>query len=411
MDTLILQRPQAEKTATSAAGVGIAICLLLLQNLGIFANELHTITGFTPNISIMSQKVIYNEEAFDNNINEKYKKYSVFSIDKGIKDIKMTKYYNGKPVRINIVEVSNSVNPDLKIEPAIASERLASRRKIANIANRENAIVAINAGYFKPETGVPLGTLMINKKVYTGPIYNRVAIGISEDEYKMARIELNAMLNTNQGGVKIDNINQPRILSTHTIVYTSDWGEITPQTPKYGIQLVIQNGKLIKITENATKIPDNGYVVVGPKSVLKELYSAKKFNLDVRLSPDWSGINHVISGGPYLVKEGEVFVDMTDEKLNTIGGRNPRTAIGYTSDNNLILLTADGREGASVGLTLNELASLMKELGCTDAMNLDGGGSTVMYINGQIVNKPAIQGGIPLSQTIVIKKDYKISKL
>lgn len=411
MDTLILQRPQSEKTATSAAGVGIAICLLLLQNLGMFANELNAITGLSPNLSFLSQKVIYNEEVFENNIQEKYKKYSVFSIDKGIKHIKMTKYYNGKPVRINIVEVSNSVNPDLKIEPAIASKRLASRRKIANIANRENAIVAINAGYFKPETGVPLGTLMINNKVYTGPIYNRVAIGISDNEYKMARIELNAMLNTNEGGVKIDNINQPRILSTHTIVYTSDWGENTPQTPKYGIQLVIQNGKLIKITDKATKIPDNGYVVIGPKSILKELYSAKKFNLDVRLSPYWKGINHVISGGPYLVKEGEIFVDMTDEKLNAIGGRNPRTAIGYTNDNNLILLTADGREGASVGLTLNELASLMKELGCIDAMNLDGGGSTVMYINGQIVNKPAMQGGIPLSQTIIIKKDYKISKL
>ena len=83
-------------------------------------------------------------------------------------------------------------------------------------------------------------------------------------------------------------------------------------------------------------------------------------------------------------------------------GRNPRTAIGYTEDNTLIMLTADGREGASVGLTLFELANLMKEFGCKNAMNLDGGGSTVMYINGEVVNKPAVEGGIPLSHTLIL---------
>jgi exopolysaccharide biosynthesis protein len=71
------------------------------------------------------------------------------------------------------------------------------------------------------------------------------------------------------------------------------------------------------------------------------------------------------------------------------------------------MLTADGREGASVGLTLMELANLMKEFGCINAMNLDGGGSTVMYVGGSVVNKPAVQGGIPLSHTLTIsKKQY-----
>ena len=50
-----------------------------------------------------------------------------------------------------------------------------------------------------------------------------------------------------------------------------------------------------------------------------------------------------------------------------------------------------------------ELANLMKELGCVNAMNLDGGGSTVMYIKGQVVNKPVMQGGIPLSHTLNVK--------
>ena len=252
---------------------------------------------------------------------------------------------------------------------------------------------------------------MINKKIYTGPIYDRVAIGFTDNGYKMSRVQLNAEIKTNKGDLRIDNINQPRMLSTHVIVYTKDWGTYSPQTPKYGIQAVIKNGKLEKISYEPCEISQDSYVIVGPESKIRPILNARKFNLDIKTNPDWNDVNHILSGGPYLVKEGEVFVDMTAEKLSSVGGRNPRTAIGYTIDNNLILLTADGREGASIGLTLNELAYLMKQLGCVNAMNLDGGGSTVMYVNGRVVNKPAVQGGIPLSHTLVIRKDYKISKL
>lgn len=411
MDTLILQRPQTEKTATSAAGIGIAICLLLFQNSGILANDIGNITGVSPGIINIHEQKIKQEELFNQEIISKYKNYKITDVDKGIKHIRLTKYYNGRPVRINVVEVSQGINEDLIIEPAIASEKLFGRTKISKIADRENAIVAINGGYFKPQTGTPLGTLMINKKVYTGPIYDRVAIGFFDNGYDMARIKLDAKLHTNKNEVTIDNINQPRMLSTHVIVYTEDWGNITPNTPKYGIQAVIKNGKLIKTCYESCEIPQNGYVIVGPESKIKQLLNAKKINLDIKMNPNWTGANHILSGGPYLVKDGEIFVDMTAEKLSSIGGRNPRTAIGYTKDNHLIMLTADGREGESIGLTLNELAGIMKQLGCINAMNLDGGGSTVMYVNGQVVNKPAVQGGIPLSHTLVIRKDYRISKL
>ena len=122
----------------------------------------------------------------------------------------------------------------------------------------------------------------------------------------------------------------------------------------------------------------------------------------MKINPEWKYVNNIVSGGPYLVRHGEIFVDMTAQKLSSVGGRNPRTAIGYTKDNHLVMLTADGREGSSIGLTLMELAELMKEFGCINAMNLDGGGSTVMYIKGQIVNKPQEKGGIPLSHTVMV---------
>ena len=411
MDTLILQRPQTEKTATSLAGISIALCLLLAQNVGLLAKDIGAATGISPGVNYIKDNQINKEELFNKEINAKYKNLNVVEVDKGIKLVRMTRYFNNRPVRINIVEISQGANEELIVEPATASSTLAARTKISRIANRENALVAINGGYFKPETGTPLGTLMINKKIYTGPIYDRVAMGFFDNSYNMERIKLNAELKTNLGGLKIDNINQPRMLSTHVIVFTKDWGKYSPQIPKYGIQLVVDNGKLVKTSYAPCEIPENGYVIVGPESKLKQFTNAKKYQLDVRLNPDWTGVNHIISGGPFLVRNGEVFIDMTDEKLTAIGGRNPRTAIGYTKNNNLILLTADGREGSSIGLTLNELANIMKQLGCVNAMNLDGGGSTVMYVNGQVVNKPAVQGGIPLSHTLVVRKDYRISKL
>ena len=406
MDTMLLPLRRADKTIANMLGVGIAICLLASQNLIISAKDIYLnhYTGLSPNLDYILEDSQKKEAEFQEKILSKYSEGKIIEVEKGVKHVRMTKYYNNKPVRINIVELSTDVNSNLNIEPLIASKTLASKSKIRNIANKKDAIVAINGGYFKPQTGVPLGTLMINKKLYTGPIYDRVAIGFFEDSYDMARVKLNAEVITNIGGFKIDNVNQPRMLSTHAIVYTRDWGKTTPQTPKYGSQLVINKGKLVGITENSVEIPENGFVIVAPTQKLEPMLAAKRFKLSFKTNPEWENVNHIISGGPYLVKNGEIFVDMTAQKLSAIGGRNPRTAIGYTKDNHLIMLTADGREGASIGLTLFELANLMKEFGCINAMNLDGGGSTVMFINGQIVNKPALEGGIPLSHALVVTK-------
>jgi exopolysaccharide biosynthesis protein len=408
MDTMtlpLLTRPRIEKTATSAAGIGIAICLLISQNLYIAAKgiDFGSYTGFSPAINYIKEEQAVRELAFEKEIKTKYAGATVTEVEKGVKHVRIIRYYNNRPVRINIVEISQNVNSGLTVEPSIASTTLAARNKISNIAQRDNAIVAINGGYFKPQTGVPLGTLMINKKVYTGPIYDRVGMGIFDNGYAMARVQLKAVVETNIGGLKIDNINQPRMLSTHTIVYTPEWGEYSPPSPKYGKQIVVEKGKLVNVSYSNNKIPQNGYVIVGSEKNIDIISKAKKFKLNIKMNPEWNGVNHIISGGPYLIKNGDIYVDMTAQKLSAIGGRNPRTAIGYTKDNHLIMLTADGREGSSIGLTLMELASLMKEFGCINAMNLDGGGSTVMYIKGQVVNKPATQGGIPLSHALTVR--------
>ena len=66
------------------------------------------------------------------------------------------------------------------------------------------------------------------------------------------------------------------------------------------------------------------------------------------------------------------------------------------------MVAVDGREGSSIGMTLRELAGFMQSIGCVNAMNLDGGGSTVMYVNGKVVNMPKVKGGIALSNALTI---------
>lgn len=344
-------------------------------------------------------------DEFEARIKNKYPNVRVNHVATGVKHIKGVKYFSGRPVKINVVIMNRDVATNLELKPAVASTNtLAHKTTIRTIAYRTKSVVAINGGFFKPQTGVPLGTLMIDGKLYTGPIYDRVAIGIFKDGYDIGRVQLDAKIRGNNQEIRIDNLNQPRILSSLVLAYSSDWGSYAPPSPKYGVQLQIKDNKILRASANPLPIPQGGYVIVGPKSKLEKLFGAQNVNISIKTNPKWENVQHIISGGPYLLKDGEPYIDVVAERLQSIGGKNPRTAIGYTANNDLILVTADGREGSSVGLTLTELAQFMKSLGCTNAINLDGGGSTVMYINGQIVNHPPQPGGIALSNVITIAR-------
>lgn len=418
MDTLILhEKFDYQKLIETTINVSIIGVLILCQGLvPIHAGNAKIAQVTAPDFDTgqLKEKILneispeVRQRNFEEKIRQKYPKAAIYDVTSGVKHIKLTKYYAGKPVRINVVEVDMKLAKDLELTPALSSDTtLQSRRTITTIAKNKNAVVALNGTYFKPQTGVPLGTLMINKKMYTGPIYDRVAMGIFDNGFDIARVQLNASVNGSGKTIPVNNINQPRMLSTYVLVYTSEWGKYSPYAPKYGMGLQVVEGKITKASANPIEIPQNGYVISGPKSVLQPLLDKKDAELIVNTNPAWKNVKHIISGGPYLVRNSEVFVDMTAQKLGAIGGRNPRSAIGYTADNNLILVAVDGREGSSIGMTLMELASFMQAIGCTNAMNLDGGGSTVMYVNGQVVNKPQMKGGIPLSNAIVLSRTPK----
>jgi len=87
---------------------------------------------------------------------------------------------------------------------------------------------------------------------------------------------------------------------------------------------------------------------------------------------------------------------------------DPRTAVGYTATNHVIMITADGRQVASQGVGLPELAQIMIDLGCVEAMNLDGGGSTQMAVGNQLVDTPSESRAIPTILTVTHKDSLKL---
>jgi len=104
-----------------------------------------------------------------------------------------------------------------------------------------------------------------------------------------------------------------------------------------------------------------------------------------------------IGGGPNLLKQGEIFITNNDERMfagKAINDRHPRTAMGYTRNGDLIILVVEGRfPGRAEGVTLPQEAQMLKEIGCWEALNLDGGGSSCMLVNGKETIKPSDKEG------------------
>lgn len=103
------------------------------------------------------------------------------------------------------------------------------------------------------------------------------------------------------------------------------------------------------------------------------------------------GARQILSFGPGLVQNGEITVT-EDEEVGQAMQSNPRTAIGQIGENHYVIIVADGRTDESEGLSLYELAEVFQEAGASTAYNLDGGGSSTLWFNGNVINQPTEKG-------------------
>ena len=148
--------------------------------------------------------------------------------------------------------------------------------------------------------------------------------------------------------------------------------------------LVIHNGKQYKKVENSDISFRSGIVVIYRDGSVKMINRAKKEKFDYnKENAQNGGVLHALQFGPILVKDGEIASGLKKNE------RHPRIIFGYCEPGHYIAVAVDGRTKKSIGMTEQEMAELMLSLGCTDAINFDGGNSAVMLFMGKTINVPS----------------------
>lgn len=313
-----------------------------------------------------------------------------------------------------------TVDPKLaRLRLAQAMDEVAGAETTSSMAQRHGALAAINGGYFRTTgivRGEPVGALTIGGKVLSEPVNNRAALAVSDDKQIRAAIThvtLKAELLADGRAVfPINGFNRPRE-KNELIVFTPEFHRTTLTSPD-GVEFTVERNRVTAINDGvgSQAIPQNGVIVSATGSAqdwaLKHLRRASRVEIktEMKTDPQLSfKPDFLLGGGPQLLSAGKkVLADEASRYSDSLyRQRHPRTAIGWRTDGKLILLTVDGRQKQSVGMTLDELSNLMMELGCVEAMNLDGGGSTAMVVKNKIVNSPSdATGERPVSDALLI---------
>ncbi|MFH1541572.1 MAG: phosphodiester glycosidase family protein [bacterium] len=291
--------------------------------------------------------------------------------------------------------------------------------KVVNMVNDHNAVAGINGTYFA-NTGSPLGALIIDQELVSYPIYDRTAFFVDENNrpyidnvYVTSYFELE-----NNTRYDFSGINRQRG-QNEIILYSPAWGEQT-RTNEDGLELVIANARVRAINPANSKVPPDGYVISvsgqAANSLANKIKVGSRINTQIKLVPFDTAPNkiiHLVSGGPRLIKKGLVYISKNEENFqkDIARGRAARTAVGITKDNQLLLVTVDGlardRDRSSgensIGVTLEELSSLLLSLGAIEGMNLDGGSSSTMVVGGRTINNPTAGYQRRVSNALVIR--------
>lgn len=311
------------------------------------------------------------------------------------------------PNVVNYLEID--FKRSLEVKLALAQDRVFGAERVSDLAKRTGAIVAVNGAYFA-SNGRPLGVLMIDGELISEPYANRTAVGLGPQGAVMDNVGFTGEVRV--GGellTTISGLNRPR-LQDELIVYTEVYGTKT-NTNVHGYEVAVVDGVVTRIQpEGNSTIPPGGIVLSAhgeKRQYLQTLQVGDKVEVSLELQPNWAdlGITQIIGGGPRLVRAGRLEITGEAERFqdDILKGRAPRTAIGITPEQKLLLVTVNGRQpGISVGMTLEELGNLLIDLGAQEAMNLDGGGSTTMVIRNLVLNLPSDGRERPVSNAIVV---------
>ncbi len=298
----------------------------------------------------------------------------------------------------------------MRIEVASALDQIIGAETTSSIATRHTALAAINGGYFRIGSayqGEPRGIFVVGGRLLSEPEKRRAALAVvnqaGQTLIAITHPGFAAKLKIGKQSFTINGYDRPRE-KDELLIFTPEFHRTTLTAPD-GIEAVVVRGRVTNIVERqgSQSIPNEGMVISASgeaaeklRPYLKrgarvEIESAVTSDPTLPFAPDY-----LLGGGPQLLRAGKSLADSEapDYAEPFFRQRHPRTAVGIRADGHLLFITVDGRQPQiSVGMTIPELTALMAELGCTDAINLDGGGSTTMVVKNRVVNRPSDQTG------------------
>ncbi len=295
------------------------------------------------------------------------------------------------------------VNPrkfGLTLKPMWASPNgLAGTAPLIQTAQRYLAVAGINGGYFNRNNKLPLGAIRRDGQWLSGPILNRGAIAWNDSgQFYFGRLTLEETLITaNDQRLPILFLNSGYVQSG-IARYTPAWGSTYTPLTDNEIILVVQKDQITqqlpggKVGETAVPIPQDGYLLslrANAASAASQLPIGTAVSISSATTPtDFSRYPHIIGAGPLLIQNRQIVLDAKGEKFSNafIAEKAIRSGICTTATGTLIITAVHNRAGG-YGPNLAEHAQLMQQMGCVDALNLDGGSSTSLYLGGQLLDR------------------------
>jgi hypothetical protein len=315
------------------------------------------------------------------------------------------------PVAIHIVRAPRPTGL-YALRPTLSNETIQGVERVTSMQKRLSAgatMVGVN-GDFYADSGRPSGVLMRDGVVESPPYGDRSSTGVTpEGALDVRRVEFFGTWRGIGQRRTLNDLNQAP--STNGVsLFTPSYGPATP--PASGVTEVVVapfpptaanqdlSGSVVQVTAGGgTPIPRDGAVLAARGTAGQRLLEDAPVGtfLTVRLifRPEWTGVANAVGGGPVLVRGGgPVFRAQEAFTSSQLAPRNPRTGVGQLSDGRVLMVVTDGRRpGYSVGMTNFELAQTMVRLGAVTGSAFDGGGSSSLAFDGQLLNRPSDRGG------------------
>ena len=334
------------------------------------------------------------------------------TVQDGIEYAEVTRGTKEAPIHINLLKLDLK---KVRLDVVHALDAAIGLEKTSSIASRHGAFAAINAGFFKMEglyKGDAAGVLQIDRMLLSESYGNRTALFIDNNlsgktDVFIEKLNVIDLVSVDKTEFEV-GVNRKR--GENDLVRFTQVFHQTTLTDPNGVEFIVRNKKVTKIIDGkgSSKIPQDGYVLSASGTKRDELLKLLKVGIKL----DWyvksdSGTSNlrsyafnqsedIVAGVPQLIKDSKIAITWQEEKIGKdfVETRHPRTAVAKLKDGKFLMVTVDGRQaGFSVGMNLNELAEFLLEFGATDAMNLDGGGSTTMFLDGKLMNKPSDKEG------------------